>query len=161
MEGQGAGPARLGIPPGRRNTYERGRPQPPLWRTRSWTPRARPPAVSDGPRPTHLYRRIAGPPESVDLHAGALNPPMDHIFIHFLVPCVGSIPMKRGLVPGSSMPLEGSGRLLEPEKSRTLIYVSQAIANDSAFPFEASQSLQITIDPEKERLIIRAADEDD
>lgn len=57
-------------------------------------------------------------------------------------------------VCSGSMSLEGDGRLLEPEGSRTLIYVSQKVASDSAFPFEAGEKLRITIDSEGERLIV-------
>lgn len=59
------------------------------------------------------------------------------------------------------MVLEGDGRLLEPEASRTLIYVSQKIASDSAFPFESGQALRVRIDPDNQRLIIEAAENED
>lgn len=58
------------------------------------------------------------------------------------------------------MTLEAHGRLLHPESSRTLIYVSQKVASDSAFPFEAGDKLRIRIDPDEDRLIVeRAAEE--
>jgi len=43
------------------------------------------------------------------------------------------------------MALEGSGRLLKVKSSRTLIYVSQKVAGDSAFPFAAGDELVIRI----------------
>lgn len=58
------------------------------------------------------------------------------------------------------MTLEAHGRLLHPESSRTLIYVSQKVASDSAFPFEAGDKLRIRIDPDENRLIVERADED-
>lgn len=56
------------------------------------------------------------------------------------------------------MVLEGHGRLQQSEASRTLIYVSQKVASDSAFPFEAGQKLVVRIDQQRGRLIIEAAD---
>lgn len=55
------------------------------------------------------------------------------------------------------MTLEGDGRLLEPEASKTLIYVSQKVASDSAFPFKTGDPLLVRIDPKNERLIIEKA----
>lgn len=55
------------------------------------------------------------------------------------------------------MTLEGDGRLLEPQASKTLIYVSQKVASDSAFPFEAGEPLWLRIDPENEELIVGKA----
>lgn len=56
-----------------------------------------------------------------------------------------------------AMSLSGLGRLHNVEKSRTLIYVSQTVANDSAFPFENKDELRITIDQKEGRLIIEKA----
>lgn len=53
------------------------------------------------------------------------------------------------------MALEGKGRFLQTEGSRSLIYVSQKVAQDSAFPFEPSQELVVRI--EKNRLVIESA----
>jgi len=47
------------------------------------------------------------------------------------------------------MALTGMGRLLDAETSRTLIYISQKVANDSAFPFKSGDQLLITIDSGK------------
>lgn len=55
------------------------------------------------------------------------------------------------------MSLEGDGRLLEPQTSKTLIYISQRVASDSAFPFKAGDALWIRIDPQNERLIVEKA----
>lgn len=55
------------------------------------------------------------------------------------------------------MSLNGSARLIQAEKSRTLLYVSQRVAADSAFPFKAGEPLVVTIDVEGERLIIERA----
>lgn len=55
------------------------------------------------------------------------------------------------------MSLAGPGRLHNIEKSRTLIYVSQTVANDSAFPFEDKDELVITIDQKAGRLVIEKA----
>lgn len=55
------------------------------------------------------------------------------------------------------MALEGSGRLLKVEASRTLIYVSQKVASDSAFPFKAGEPLHVRIDPDGRRLVIEKA----
>lgn len=52
------------------------------------------------------------------------------------------------------MPLIGSGRLLQAEASRTLIYVSQKLVGDSAFPFQPGDKLDIRIDPVGKQLII-------
>lgn len=59
------------------------------------------------------------------------------------------------------MTLEAHGRLLHPESSRTLIYVSQKVASDSAFPFEAGDELVVRIDKENERLIVELAEGDE
>lgn len=40
-----------------------------------------------------------------------------------------------------------------------MIYVSQKVATDSAFPFVEGQKLRITIDRRNKRLIVQAADE--
>lgn len=52
------------------------------------------------------------------------------------------------------MALIGRGRLFHAESSRTLIYVSQKIVSDSAFPFQPGDGLRITIEPETRRLIV-------
>lgn len=57
------------------------------------------------------------------------------------------------------MTLTGPGRFGEYERSRALIYVSQDVVKDSAFPFEHGDELRITIDSEKDQLIIERADE--
>jgi len=59
------------------------------------------------------------------------------------------------------MVLEAPGRLLHPESSRTLIYVSQKVASDSAFPFDPGDKLRIRIDKDKDRLIVNQAPDDD
>jgi hypothetical protein len=58
------------------------------------------------------------------------------------------------------MVLEAPGRLLHPESSRTLIYVSQKVASDSAFPFEAGDELRIRIDKENSRLVVEKASDE-
>ena len=50
--------------------------------------------------------------------------------------------------------LSGSGRLIQAEKSRTLLYISQKVASDSAFPFKKSDRLKITIDQDGQRLVV-------
>ena len=55
------------------------------------------------------------------------------------------------------MALEGKGRFLKSESSRSLIYVSQKVAQDSAFPFKPGQELVIRIDERRGRLIVEAA----
>ena len=57
------------------------------------------------------------------------------------------------------MVLEGDGRFTKPTPIRSMIYVSQKVATDSAFPFEEGQRLRIRIDSKKRRLIVEAADE--
>lgn len=47
------------------------------------------------------------------------------------------------------MTLEGNGRYFQSEASRTVIYVSQRIAKDSAWPFTPGQQLHIKIDGDK------------
>lgn len=44
------------------------------------------------------------------------------------------------------MALEGSGRFVSYEKSRTLIYISKKVADDSAFPFKAGDDVVVKID---------------
>lgn len=61
---------------------------------------------------------------------------------------------------GPPMALKGDGRLFEAETSRTIIYVSQRVASDSAFPFGHRDKLSITIDADNGRLIIERADEE-
>ncbi len=53
------------------------------------------------------------------------------------------------------MPLTGTGRLDQPQASRTYIAVSAKLARDSAFPFEKGDKLAITIDGD--RLIVEKA----
>lgn len=53
------------------------------------------------------------------------------------------------------MALEGPGRLERPEASRTRIYVSAKVAEDSAFPFKRGDKLFIRIDGK--RLVIERA----
>lgn len=55
------------------------------------------------------------------------------------------------------MALTGKGRLLYAETSRTLIYLSQKVVNDSAFPFKGGDRLMITIDEGK--LVVERAQE--
>lgn len=55
------------------------------------------------------------------------------------------------------MALTGKGRLHNAERSRTLIYISQIVANDSAFPFGDKEELTIRIDTKNSRLIIEKA----
>lgn len=50
------------------------------------------------------------------------------------------------------MALEGDARFVAYEKSRTLIYVSKKLTDDSAFPFEPGEQLKARIDGK--RLII-------
>lgn len=60
------------------------------------------------------------------------------------------------------MVLEGHGRYFQSEASRTVIYVSQRIARDSAWPFRPGQRLDIKIDGD--RLIVapgESSDQDD
>jgi hypothetical protein len=53
------------------------------------------------------------------------------------------------------MALEGAGKVHSPQASRTVIYVSQRVASDSAFPFKAGDELKIRIDGK--RLVIEKA----
>ena len=54
-----------------------------------------------------------------------------------------------------TMALEGSGKVHSPEASRTIIYVSQRVASDSAFPFKPGDELTVRI--EGKRLVIEKA----
>ncbi|MCA1811752.1 MAG: hypothetical protein ABR562_02275 [Thermoplasmatota archaeon] len=54
----------------------------------------------------------------------------------------------------ADMALEGKGRLIQAEASRTLIYVSQKVAGDSAWPFKAGDELLIRIDTKGKRVIV-------
>lgn len=56
-----------------------------------------------------------------------------------------------------AMALEGKGRLHQSEASRTLVYISQKVANDSAFPFASGDELVVRIDANKGRLVIEKA----
>jgi hypothetical protein len=47
------------------------------------------------------------------------------------------------------MALEGTGRHYVSETSRTIIYVSQRLASDSAWPFEHKDPLKIKIDGDR------------
>ena len=53
------------------------------------------------------------------------------------------------------MALQGGGRLLQSEASRTLIYVSQKVASDSAWPFKAGDELCIRI--VKDHIVVERA----
>lgn len=53
------------------------------------------------------------------------------------------------------MPLTGTGRLDQPQASRTYIAVSAKLARDSQFPFKKGDKLAITIDGD--RLIVERA----
>lgn len=53
------------------------------------------------------------------------------------------------------MALEGKARFVSYEKSRTLIYVSKRVVDDSAFPFDPGDQLTARIDGD--RLIIQKA----
>lgn len=55
------------------------------------------------------------------------------------------------------MSLSGTARLIQAEKSRTLLYLSQRVAADSAFPFKPGDALTVSIDPKNQRLIIERA----
>lgn len=57
------------------------------------------------------------------------------------------------------MTLEGNGRYFQSEASRTVIYVSQRIAKDSAWPFSPGQSLKIRIDGD--RLIVENGEDEE
>lgn len=59
------------------------------------------------------------------------------------------------------MALTGPARLIAAETSRTLLYLSQKVASDSAFPFAPGERLIATIDPENHRLIIERGREDE
>jgi hypothetical protein len=52
------------------------------------------------------------------------------------------------------MALEGSARFVSYEKSRTLVYISKKVVDDSAFPFRPGEELVVRIDPKGQRLII-------
>lgn len=55
------------------------------------------------------------------------------------------------------MALEGSGRFLRYERSRTLIYISTKVCEDSNFPFKPGDELRIRIDPKGKRLVVERA----
>jgi hypothetical protein len=55
------------------------------------------------------------------------------------------------------MVLAGPGRFLKSESSRSLIYVSQKVAQDSAFPFAPGAELIIRIDARRKSLTIELA----
>ena len=52
------------------------------------------------------------------------------------------------------MALEGSARYVRYERSRTLVYISKKVADDSAFPFDAGDELVVRIDPRLKRVIL-------
>lgn len=52
------------------------------------------------------------------------------------------------------MALEGKGRFLQSEGSRSLIYISQKVAQDSTFPFGPGDELIVRIDPGHNRIIV-------
>ena len=52
------------------------------------------------------------------------------------------------------MPLRAKGRIMQVEKGRTLVYVSRSLADDSAWPFEPGEEVELVIDPEERRLIV-------
>lgn len=53
------------------------------------------------------------------------------------------------------MASEGPGRFVSYEKSRTLIYISKKVADDSAFPFRPGEELWVKIDGK--RVVIEKA----
>jgi hypothetical protein len=59
------------------------------------------------------------------------------------------------------MALEGQGRMLEYENSRAMIYIPQAVRQDSQWPFEPGQPVRVQIDPEDGKVIIDATEEED
>jgi hypothetical protein len=73
-----------------------------------------------------------------------------------VVPLFGSIRVMENWSIVVLMALRGSGRLIQAEKSRTLIYVSQKVVSDSAFPFTPGDALTIRIDGK--RLIVEVAE---
>ena len=58
------------------------------------------------------------------------------------------------------MALEGSGKFVRYERSRTLIYVSAKVCDDSNFPFQPGDALNVRIDRKAKRLIVELADSD-
>lgn len=59
------------------------------------------------------------------------------------------------LVP--CMALKGTARFASYERSRTVIYVSKKVTDDSAFPFEPGDELVVIVDPKGKRLILEKA----
>lgn len=57
-----------------------------------------------------------------------------------------------------SVALVGRGRLIQSERSRTVVYVSQRVVSDSLFPFRAGEEVVVRIEPDKQRLVIEKAD---
>lgn len=55
------------------------------------------------------------------------------------------------------MALSGKAKLHAPEQSRTILYISQRVASDSAFPFEPGEDLVVRIDKVGKRLIVERA----
>lgn len=50
------------------------------------------------------------------------------------------------------MVLEGRGRVVQPERSRTLVYLPARLVQDSQFPFEPGQEVVVRI--ERGRLVV-------
>lgn len=94
----------------------------------------------------------------VGRHAATIVTHVYPIFPQKIHQLICSISIKTDLPHYSDMALEGNARFVSYEKSRTLIYVSKKVVDDSAFPFEPGDRLKIRIDGEK--LIIEKSDDD-
>lgn len=55
------------------------------------------------------------------------------------------------------MALEGPGRVMRTEKTRTMVYITQRVAGDSAFPFRPGDELWVRIDREGGRVVLERA----
>lgn len=43
---------------------------------------------------------------------------------------------------------------MQVEKGRTLLYVSQLVAKDSAWPFKGGEAVLLKLDPKNKRLVV-------
>lgn len=59
------------------------------------------------------------------------------------------------------MALTGSARFASYERSRTVIYVSKKVTDDSAFPFKPGDELVVTVDPNAKLLVFQRAETPD
>lgn len=57
------------------------------------------------------------------------------------------------------MPLSGLGRVMQVEDNRTLLYISQRVATDSAWPFRPGERVIVRIEADKQRIVVEKTPE--